>query len=222
MTLPKFIKLADYRDYSTDEMKQRAASFCEEMRLRRTVRHFSDKSIPREIIEQCIAAASTAPSGANLQPWHFVVVTDPEVKKQIRIAAEAEEREFYRKRAPKEWLEALAPLGTDEHKPFLEIAPYLIAIFVQRHGLLTDGRTVKNYYALESVGIATGILITAIHHAGLASLTHTPSPMEFLNKILGRPGNERPFLLLVVGYPAADAVVPDIGKKSLEEITTFK
>ncbi len=157
-----------------------------------------------------------------MQPWHFVVVADPEVKRQIRAAAEEEERDFYQTRASEEWLAALAPLGTDEHKAFLEAAPYLIAIFVQRYGLLPDGRTVKHYYANESVGLATGFLIAALHHAGLASLTHTPSPMSFLNQILGRPDNERPFLLLVVGYPAADAAVPAIGKKALDEIVTWR
>jgi nitroreductase len=168
-----------------------------------------------------LLAAGTAPSGANLQPWHFVVVSDSAIKHRIRVEAEKEEHEFYTSRAPQEWLDALAPLGTDENKPFLETAPYLIVIFAQSYGVLADGRRVKNYYVQESVGIATGMLITAIHNAGLVSLTHTPSPMGFLNEILGRPANEKPFLILVVGYPAEDAVVPDIGKKSLEEIATF-
>lgn len=221
MAEPTFLPLLNYHERPVEEMRQRAAAFYAEMRRRRSIRHFSDRPVPREIIEDCIRAAATAPSGANMQPWHFVVVTDPAVKRQIREAAEAEEREFYHKRAPQEWLDALAPLGTDEHKPFLETAPYLIVIFVQTYGRLPDGRKIKHYYAHESVGIATGILITAIHHAGLVSLTHTPSPMRFLNEILGRPSNEHPFLVLVVGYPAEDAVVPDIRKKSLEEITTF-
>ncbi len=221
MKKPQFIPLAIYREYPIEEMKQRAAAFYAEMQRRRTVRHFSDRPVPREIIEHCLRAAATAPSGANLQPWHFVVVTDPDVKRQIRVAAEEREHEFYHDRAPKEWLEALAPLDTDEHKPFLETAPYLIAIFVQRYGLLADGSKTKYYYTQESVGIATGILITAIHHAGLATLTYTPSPMGFLNEILKRPANERPFLLLVVGYPADDAVVPNVDKKSLQEIATF-
>jgi iodotyrosine deiodinase len=203
-------------------MIQRANSFRTELQRRRTVRDFSDRPVPREIIEDCLLAAGTAPSGANLQPWHFVVVSDGAIKRQIREAAEAEEREFYSKRAPQEWLDALAPLGTDEHKPFLETAPHLIAIFAQAYGVLPDGRKVKNYYVPESVGIATGMLVTAIHHAGLASLTHTPSPMGFLNTILDRPANERPFLLLVVGYPADDATVPEIGKKTLQELATFK
>jgi iodotyrosine deiodinase len=218
---PKFVALADYHEYDSDEMKRRAVSFHEQMRRRRTVRQFSNRPVPREIIEQCILAAATAPSGANLQPWHFVVITDPSVKQQIRVAAEEEEKEFYNKRAPKEWLEALAPLGTDEHKPFLEIAPYLIAIFEERYGRLPTGGQVKHYYPKESVGIATGLLITAIQQVGLVSLTHTPSPMKFLNEILGRPRNESPFLLLVVGYPAEGAVVPDIKRKKLEDVCTF-
>lgn len=221
MSSHQFVPLADYHEYPIDEMKQRAFSFYEQMRKRRTVRHFSDRRVPREIIEHCIRAAATAPSGANLQPWHFVVVADPDLKRQIRLGAEQEEREFYERRAPKEWLEALAPLGTDEHKPFLETAPFLIAIFVERYGRLPDGRQVKHYYPTESVGIATGILITAIHQIGLASLTHTPSPMRFLNEILRRPPNESCFLLLVVGYPAEAAVVPDIKRKRFEDVSTF-
>jgi iodotyrosine deiodinase len=219
---PKFVPLAAYQSYPQAEMIQRANSFRTELQRRRTVRDFSDRPVPREIIEDCLLAAGTAPSGANLQPWHFVVVSDGAIKRQIREAAEAEEREFYSKRAPQEWLDALAPLGTDEHKPFLETAPHLIAIFAQAYGVLPDGRKVKNYYVPESVGIATGMLVTAIHHAGLASLTHTPSPMGFLNTILDRPANERPFLLLVVGYPTDDATVPEIGKKTLQELATFK
>lgn len=221
MTHPQFIPLTTYHEYPVEEMKRRAIAFREEMQHRRTVRYFSNRLVPREVIEDCLLAAGSAPSGANLQPWHFVVVSDPAIKKQIRAAAEKEEREFYYRRAPQEWLEALAPLGTDEHKPYLEIAPYLIVIFAQSYGLLPDGRKVKNYYVTESVGIATGMLITAIHHAGLVSLTHTPSPMGFLNQALGRPENERPIMILVVGYPADNAVVPEIGKKSLQEIATF-
>lgn len=178
--------------------------------------------VAREVIEKCLLVAGSAPSGANLQPWHFVVVGDPAIKTRIRQAAEVEEREFYEQRAPQEWLDALAPLGTDANKPFLETAPYLIAIFSQSYGLLPDGRKVKNYYVQESVGIATGMLVTALHNAGLASLTHTPSPMGFLNEILGRPANEKPFLLLVVGHPAENAMVPDITRKSLAETTTFR
>jgi nitroreductase len=220
MTEPQFYSLA-YREYPAEEMKQRAADFYAEMRRRRTVRHFSDRPLPREIIENCLRAAGTAPSGANMQPWHFVVVTDPAVKRQIRAAAEKQERAFYERRASQEWLGALAPLGTDAHKPFLETAPYLIAIFAQRYGLSPDGTKIQHYYVSTSVGIATGILITALHHAGLATLTYTPSPMGFLREILGRPANERPFLLLVTGYPAEDAAVPGIRRKPLSEIATF-
>ena len=201
-------------------MQLRSQIFFENLSTRRTIRNFSDKPVDRKIIENCIKTAGTAPSGANMQPWHFVLISDPTIKKQIRVAAEKEEKEFYETRAPKEWLEALAPLGTDNNKPYLETAPYLIAIFMQRYGKLPDGREVKHYYGLESVGIATGMLITAIHNAGLASLTHTPSPMGFLNDILDRPKNERPFLLLVVGHPARDAKVPDIKRKDISEIMT--
>lgn len=211
----------DHRVYPLEEMQRRAVDFYDQMRRRRTVRDFAETPVPREIIETCLRAAGTAPNGANQQPWHFVAVSNPAVKRQIREAAEAEERAFYEGRAPEEWLEALAPLGTDADKPFLEIAPYLIVIFAQNYGLGPDGRKTKHYYVPESVGIATGMLITAIHHAGLVSLTHTPSPMGFLNDILHRPPNERPFLILVVGYPAVGARVPDISKKSLGEIATF-
>ena len=203
-----------------DEMLQKSLAFYQKLISRRTIRNFSEKPVDSEVIENCIKAAGTAPSGANMQPWHFVLISDPKIKKQIRIAAEKEEIEFYENRAPKEWLEALAPLGTDNNKPYLETAPYLIAIFMQRFGKLPDGREVKHYYGLESVGIATGMLITAIHNAGLASLTHTPSPMGFLNEILDRPKNERPFLLLVVGHPARDTRVPDIKRKDINEIMT--
>ena len=203
-----------------EEMLSESLEFYQKLNSRRTIRDFSDKPVDREVIENCIKTASTAPSGANMQPWHFVLISDPEIKMQIRVAAEKEEKEFYEKRAPKEWLEALVPLGTDNNKPYLETAPYLIAIFMQRYGKLPDGRKVKHYYGLESVGIATGMLITAIHNAGLASLTHTPSPMGFLNQILKRPKNERPFLLLVVGHPAEDVSVPDIKRKDINEIMT--
>jgi iodotyrosine deiodinase len=202
-------------------MLQRARTFREALQRRRTIRTFSTRPVPREIIEECIRAAGTAPRGANMQPWRFVVVSDPEVKKQIREGAEKEEREFYERRAPDEWLEALVPLGTDWRKPFLEEAPCLIVIFGLSNTILPDGTKRKNYYVSESVGIATGMLITAIHYAGLATLTHTPSPMAFLNKILKRPANERPFLVLVAGYPAEGTTVPAIRKKSLDEIATF-
>ena len=217
-----FVPLPDYREYPEAEMMQRARQFHLELKRRRTVRHFSNRPVPREVIEACLRTATTAPSGANLQPWHFVVVSDPETKRRIRQAAEEEERHFYRHRAPQEWLDALAPLGTDEHKPFLERAPYLIAIFAQKYGRLADGRRVKHYYPLESVGLATGLLIAALHVAGLATLTHTPSPMKFLNDILSRPkASERPFLLLVAGYPDRNATVPAIGRKPLDEVVTY-
>lgn len=221
MAEPRFHPLETYEEYPVEEMRARSRAFYENLRRRRTVRDFSDRPVPMDIIEQCLLTAGTAPNGANKQPWHFVVVSDPGLKREIREAAEKEEKEFYSVRAPQEWLDALAPLGTDEHKPFLEKAPYLIAIFAQRYGVLPDGRQVKHYYTSESVGIATGMLITAIHTAGLVSLTHTPSPMNFLNELLERPENERPFLLLVVGYPADDARVPAISKKPIGEIATF-
>jgi len=215
------VPLTQYREYPVDEMRQRLQAFYEDVERRRTVREFSERPVPRDIIETALKAANTAPSGANLQPWHFVVVSGAATKKRIREAAEVEEREFYEHRASEEWLEALAPLGTDDSKPFLETAPYLIAVFLQKFGELPDGRKVKHYYPVESTGLATGILITALHHAGLATLTHTPSPMKFLNEILYRPKNERPFLLLVVGYPDDKARVPDIQRKALEDFTSF-
>ena len=221
MTEPRFVPLSTWVEYPPDEMRRRALAFRDEMRRRRTVRHFSDRPVARDVIEACLLAAGSAPSGANLQPWHFVAVSDPDTKQRIRVRAEEEEREFYAHRAPQEWLDALAPLGTDASKPFLETAPWLIAIFGASHSVLPDGRRVKNYYVSESVGIATGILVSALHLAGLATLTHTPSPMGFLNEILGRPRDERAFLVLVAGYPAANARVPDIGKKPLPEIATF-
>jgi nitroreductase len=199
-------------------MSQRAADFYANADRRRTVRGFSNRPVPLDIIENCIRTAGTAPSGAHLQPWRFVVVRDPALKHRIRVDAEREEHEFYTHRAPPEWLQALAPLGTDENKGFLEVAPYLIVVFAESFGLTADGQKVKHYYAQESVGIATGFLIAALHNAGLATLTHTPSPMGFLNEILGRPANERPFLNLVVGYPADGVEVPVLRRKALEEI----
>lgn len=222
MSEAKFVPHTDYQEVSVTEMRQRAAEFYTTMRRRRTVRDYARRDVPREVIEQCLLAAGTAPNGANLQPWHFVVVSDPAIKKQIREAAEAEERDFYERRAPQEWLAALEPLGTDWRKPFLETAPFLIAIFAESYSVNTEGTHVKNYYVQESVGIATGFLITACHLAGLATLTHTPSPMGFLNEILGRPKNERPYLILVVGYPAENVQVPAITKKPLAQIATFK
>lgn len=220
MPLP-MLPLVDYQQYPVDEMQRRAETFYHEMRRRRSVRDFSARPVPRAIIEDCLRTAGTAPNGANMQPWHFVVVSDPLTKRCIREAAEAEERAFYGGRAPQAWRAALAPLGTDANKPFLETAPYLIAIFAQSYGVTANGEKIKHYYVTESVGIATGFLIAALHHVGLATLTHTPSPMAFLNAILGRPDYERPFLLLVVGYPAEDARVPAITKKALTEIVTF-
>lgn len=215
------IPLDKYREYPIEEMRDRLDEFYADVDRRRTVREFSDRTVPRDIIETALMVANTAPSGANLQPWHFAVVSGAETKKRIREAAEVEEREFYEHRASEEWLAALAPLGTDDKKPFLETAPYLIAVFLQKYGELPDGRKLKHYYPAESTGLATGMLITALHRAGLATLTHTPSPMKFLNEILGRPKSERPFLLLVVGYPANDAEVPDIQRKPLDEFTSW-
>jgi nitroreductase len=222
MTAESRIPLTTFRGYPEDEMVRRAASFYAEMRRRRTVRDFSDRAVPRAVIEDAIRTAGTAPSGANQQPWHFAVATDPETKRRIRAAAEEEEREFYSRRATDEWLAALAPLGTDAEKPFLETAPVLVAVFQQNWGIAPDGSRIKHYYAPDSVGIATGFLIAALHDAGLATLTHTPSPMGFLNEIFGRPANEKPFVLLVVGYPAEGATVPAITKKTLDEIMSWR
>ena len=216
-----FKPLEGYTALDEEQMLQRSADFFAALNRRRTVREFSSRPVPREIIDWCLRAAGTAPSGANMQPWHFAVVGDPAIKSRIRVAAENEEQHFYQHRAPQEWLDALAPLGTDSNKPFLERAPFLIAVFAQKYGTLPDGRKVKHYYPTESVGLATGMLIAALHLCGLASLTHTPSPMKFLNEILGRPRNERAFLLLVVGYPDKDALVPDIGRKELGEFVSY-
>jgi nitroreductase len=221
MDLPRLVAAPEINRPTDDELLRRARTFYETMARRRTIRDFSDRPVAREVIESCLGAAGTAPSGANLQPWQFVAVSDPAVKREIRVAAEAEEKEFYEKRAPQAWLDALAPLGTDSRKPFLEIAPWLIAVFAQPVRILADGTKSPTYYAIESVGIATGMLVTAVHWCGLAALTHTPSPMSFLNRILGRPAHEKPFVLLVVGHPAEGARVPDISRKGLAEISSF-
>jgi len=213
--------LTGYPELDDAERIARAEAFEASMRTRRTVRDVSDAPVPREVIESAIRTASRAPSGANMQPWSFVAVSDPEVKRRIRQAAEEEERAFYGGRAPQEWLEALAPFGTDAEKPFLETAPWLIAVFAQPHGFEPDGTKRKHYYVQESVGLATGFLLAALHQAGLATLTHTPSPMGFLREILGRPEHERPFLLVVTGVPAEGATVPRIDKKRLDEAASF-
>ena len=211
-----------FQEKSPEEMLAISESFYLDMKRRRTVREFSDHPIPNEVIKNALLAAGTAPSGANMQPWYFVVVSNPEIKKEIRKAAEKEEKAFYQSRAPEEWLRALQPLGTDENKPFLETAPCLIVVFLKRVTVDEEGKEHKNYYTTESVGIATGILITALHLSGLATLTYTPSPMKFLNKILGRPDNERPFLILVTGYPNPNAKVPVISKYQLDQIAAFE
>ena len=221
MTDYPFIPLETYEELPPEQMHERLNAFYENMNRRRTVREFSARPIPPGIIEQALRTAGTAPSGANLQPWHFVVVTGPDRKHKIRVAAEEEEKEFYEHRASEEWLQALEPLGTDTDKPFLETTPCLIAVFLQKFGHLPDGKKVKHYYPVESTGLATGFLIAALHQAGLVCLTHTPSPMSFLNEILDRPKSERPFLLLVTGYPAEDATIPDIQRKPPEDFVSF-
>lgn len=220
-TEPRFVPLTTYREYPVPEMLERSRAFAAELARRRTVRQFSDRPVPREVIDACLLAAGSAPSGAHQQPWHFVVVGHPEVKRAIREAAEQAEAEFYAT-APADWLAALAPLGTDMHKPYLEIAPYLIAVFAERYGVGPDGTRRTHYYVMESVGIATGFLLSALHHAGLVTLTHTPNPMGFLNSVLERPVNERPVMLVVAGYPADNAVVPDIHRKPLAAIATYR
>ncbi|MDM8541163.1 nitroreductase family protein [Desulfococcaceae bacterium HSG9] len=221
MTEKTSLPLTDYYKFPETEMKRRASEFYAEMKRRRTVREFSDQPVDRSIIEDCLRTASTAPSGANQQPWSFVVVSDLAVKRQIREAAEKIENEFYTKAATEKWRDALKHLKTGPSKPFLDTAPYLIVIFSQLHGFSADGKKMKHYYVTESVGIATGMLITALHHAGLATLTYTPANMRFLNKILSRPLNEKPFMLLVAGYPSKTALVPTIQKKTLEDIAVF-
>jgi nitroreductase len=219
MKAPRSIPL-QFTEYSPEEQIRRVDEFFEQCKRRRSVREFSNRPVPSDLIKKIVATAGTAPSGANKQPWHFVVVDDPKLKHEIRLAAEKEERESYEHRMPQSWLDDLVALGTDWHKEFLEIAPYLIVVFKERFRI-QDGTQRKNYYVDESVGIACGLLLAAIHHAGLAALTHTPSPMNFLREILHRPANEVPYLLIPVGYPAEGAVVPDIQRKPLGEILTL-
>lgn len=217
MNQPAFVPL-DFTRRPPEEMLERARAFYAEMNRRRTTRHFSTEPVPRELIELAIRAAGTAPSGAHQQPWTFVVVDDPGIKRRIREAAEEEERINYSGRMPQEWLEALAPLGTDENKPHLTDAPYLVVLFEQRYGVHADGSRRTHYYVGESCGIASGLFIAAVHHMGLVTLTHTPSPMGFLSEILRRPASERPYLVMPVGYPAEEARVPDIQRKPLSDI----
>lgn len=210
----------EFKTLDEPEMRAQAESFYANIRRRRTVRDFSDQAVDSAIIENAVRAAGTSPSGAHKQPWHFAIVSNPEIKRKIRIAAEAEEQEFYGGRAPQAWLDDLKVFETDAQKPFLETAPYLIAVFLQRNTIDEEGKKHKNYYMPESVGIATGMLLTALHFSGLATLTHTPSPMKFLNEILERPSNEKPFMLIVVGHPADKATVPDLERKPFEEIAS--
>jgi nitroreductase len=217
MSEPRFVPLP-FERLSLQEQIERSRGFLARMRERRTIRDFSSDPVPRELVENAIATAGTAPSGAHQQPWTFVVVSDSDVKRRIREAAEDEERRSYEGRMPDEWLEALRPLGTDWRKPHLEVAPYLVVVFEQAYGIRADGTKVKHYYVKESVGIAVGLLLASLHAAGLATLTHTPSPMGFLREILGRPENERPYVLIPVGYPAEGCVVPDLERKALREI----
>lgn len=217
----QFIPLPYYANYSDSTMLDKAHAFNHMVQKRRTVRDFSNKPVSKQVIEQCILAAASAPSGAHMQPWHFVAISNQDIKSKIRVAAETEEKEFYQHRASEEWLKALEPLGTDTNKPFLEEAPWLIAVFAQRYGLGVDGNRIKHYYTPESVGIACGMLITALHNCGLATLTHTPSPMGFLKQILNRPDNERAYMLIVCGHPADHAKVPNLKRNTLNQISTL-
>jgi len=203
------------------EMRRRGRELLAELSQRRSVRHFSPDPVPRELIELAIEIASTAPSGAHRQPWKFVAISDSEIKRRIRVAAEAEERESYENRMPDDWLQALAPLGTDWHKPYLETVPWIVVVFEETYGIGSGGERIKNFYVKESVGIACGLFIVALHQMGLATLTHTPSPMGFLSEILGRPENERPYILFPIGYAAGDARVPDLRRKSLAKISAW-
>jgi iodotyrosine deiodinase len=215
-----FIPL-DWHEFPPEEMAERARSFFQEMDRRRSVRDFSNRPVARELIELAIRTASTAPSGAHRQPWKFVAVSESDIKHRIRVAAEEEERESYGGRMPPEWREALAPLGTDWRKPFLEVVPWIVVLFEEVHGIDSDGSVKKNYYVKETVGIAAGMFIAALHHMGLVTLTHTPSPMKFLTDILDRPKNERPYILFPVGYPAEGSMVPDLRRKSIEDVAVW-
>lgn len=218
------LPLTDFESYSEEDMLKRAKDNYHLVKRRHSIRKFSDKAVPKEIIAQCILAAGTAPNGANHQPWHFVAINSPDIKAQVREQAEALEQAFYQGKAGEEWLEALKPLGTNADKPYLEHAPWLIAVFSQKRQELEEGEQKANYYVHESVGIATGFLIQALHHAGLGTLTHTPKPMSFLSKVCGRDNdNERPYMLIIAGYPADDATVPRhaLEKKTLDEIASF-
>ena len=217
------IPLDDFIEYPPQQMHQRSLAFYQDIKRRHSIRQFSDKPVSRKIIENCIKAAGTAPNGANHQPWHFTAISSPDIKRQVREQAEAHEQRFYAGAANDEWLDALKPLGTDDQKPYLETAPWLIAVFSQKKGGVEAGDKHTNYYIHESVGIATGFLITALHHAGLATLTHTPKPMSFLSKICQRPDDERPYMLIIAGYPDDKATIPihALKKKSLDEIADF-
>jgi len=219
--MKKFIPLKYTASFSNEKSLIKAQKFNKKIQKRRTVRDFSSQEIDEKVIQQCIKAAASAPSGAHMQPWHFVAISNPEIKSKIRQAAEIEEKEFYQHRASKEWLKALEPIGTDTNKPFLEKAPWLIAVFAKRYGIDNKGNRVKHYYTPESVGIACGFLLTALHTAGLATLTHTPSPMGFLKDILKRPINERAYLLVVCGHPSENAMIPNLKRKLLEDIASF-
>lgn len=220
MKKESFIELK-FQSKTEGEMLDQAEKFYREMNRRRSVRHFSPEPIPRKLIELAIRTASSAPSGAHRQPWKFVAVSDPSIKKKIRQAAEREEKKSYQERMPEEWLKALAPIGTDWRKPFLEIAPWIVVVFAESYGLEPNGSHRKNYYVQESVGIACGLFIAAIHQMGLVTLTHTPSPMKFLSEILNRPENERPYILFPVGYPAENSLVPNLRRKDLKQVSLF-
>lgn len=217
----KFIPLQNFPSYSEKEMIERSEDFLSLMSIRRTIRAFSSQPIPQEVIENAIKVAGTAPSGANMQPWFFAVIKDKEIKKTVRIEAEKEEKEFYAKRATDKWLKALEPFDTDENKPFLENAPYLIVVFEKKYKKDASNNIIKHYYSKESVGIATGLLITTLHNSGIATLTHTPSPMNFLNKILDRPSSEKPFLIIVAGIPPKTTLVPNITRKKIDDIASI-